>query len=160
MFLRTICTGIKLLTVVAVATAMTSTEGVHYPTVIAGEIPLYPSLARTAHITGTVRILLAVKDGSIINADVKSAEVQVTDPSHRAVYDDKARAIASRQLSEPSVANVKTWRFEPGSNASLTVTYIYRIEGDVTSSPENPIVELELPRFVRVTAKPFKPTRD
>jgi len=38
------------------------------------------------------------------------------------------------------------------------VTYVYQIEGEQTSLPENPKVELDLPRLVKVTAKPFKPT--
>ncbi len=36
--------------------------------------------------------------------------------------------------------------------------YVYQIEGEQTSLPENPKVELDLPRLVKVTAKPFKPT--
>jgi hypothetical protein len=38
------------------------------------------------------------------------------------------------------------------------VTYVYEIEGEETALPENPKVELDLPRFVKVTARPFKPT--
>jgi hypothetical protein len=36
------------------------------------------------------------------------------------------------------------------------VTYIYKIEGEQTPLPEDPKVELDLPRLVKVTAKPVK----
>jgi hypothetical protein len=38
------------------------------------------------------------------------------------------------------------------------VTYTFQIEGQETSAPENPRVELDLPLFVKVIARPFKPT--
>lgn len=102
------------------------------------ELPLYPPLARTAHITGTVEIQVIVEDGLVVEAQVKSR--------------------GSRFLSDPALANVKTWRFYVGDRATFLVTYIFRIEGEETALPENPRVELDLPLMVKVTARPFKPT--
>jgi hypothetical protein len=133
-------------------------EPVHYPKLIRADVPLYPSLARTAHITGDIQILVTVENGSVTDTQVRSAEVKVTDPSNQAVYDVRAREVASRQLSEPSLENLKTWRFEPEPTIRFAVTYVYRIEGETTSLPENPDVQLDLPRLIKVTARPFRPT--
>jgi hypothetical protein len=136
----------------------TAFEGTHYPRLVHAEIPLYPSLARTAHISGKVEIEATIEKGSVVDAHVKSAEIQVADPQNHAVYDSKARATASRYLSDPSLANLKTWQFESEDRSTFLVTYIYEIEGEQTLLPENPKVELDLPHLVKVTARPFKPT--
>ena len=74
------------------------------------------------------------------------------------MYGSQAKATASRYLSDPSLANLKTWQFESEDRATFLVTYIYEIEGEETALPENPKVELDLPRLVKVIARPFKPT--
>jgi hypothetical protein len=63
-------------------------------------------------------------------------------------------------LSLPSVANIKTWQFdpEPGGRTTFSVMYVYKIEGEQTPLPENPKIELDLPRVVKVTVRPFKPS--
>lgn len=99
---------------------------------------MYPPLARTAHISGTVEIQVTVEKGAVVDAQVKSS--------------------SSPFLSTPAVANVKTWQFQSEDRTSFPVTYVYQIEGKETSLPENPKVELDLPRLVRVTARPFKPS--
>jgi TonB family protein len=115
-----------------------ATQATHYPNLIRAELPLYPPLARAAHITGTVVIEATVEKGSVVETKVKSA----TSPA----------------LSNPAIANLKTWKFEPEGQATLVVTYVYEIRGKQTPLPQNPKVELDLPRFVKVTARPFKPT--
>jgi hypothetical protein len=57
----------------------------------------------------------------------------------------------------PSLDNLKTWKFLPEVQQTCAVTFIYRIEGDETSQPENPRVELDWPR-IKITVKPFKLT--
>lgn len=109
-----------------------------YPNLIRAEMPLYPPIARTSHISGTVEIQVTVEKGSVVNTQVKSS--------------------ASPFLTNPTVANVKTWQFESGDRATFIVKYVYKIEGRQTSVPENPRLELDLPRFVRITARPFKQT--
>jgi hypothetical protein len=61
-------------------------------------------------------------------------------------------------LSNPSLANLKTWQFQSEDRATFVVTYLFQIEGQETPLPENPKVELDLPLFVKVTARPFKPS--
>lgn len=114
-----------------------ASEATHYPNLVHAELPLYPPVARTAHISGTVEIQVTIEKGAVIDAQVKSG--------------------SSPYLSNPSLANVKTWQFQPEDRASFVVKYVYRIEGDQTPLPENPKVQLDLPRLVMVTAKPFKP---
>ena len=133
-------------------------EGTHYPRLIHAELPLYPPLARTAHISGKVKIEVTIEKGSVVDSHVKSAEIQISDPQGGAVYDSKAKAAASRYLSNPSLENLRTWRFESEARATFIVTYTYEIEGEQTPLPENPRVELDLPRLIKITARPFKPT--
>lgn len=135
-----------------------SAAGAHYPRLLHAELPLYPPLARSAHISGKVEIEVIVEKGSVVDAHVKSAEIQIADPENRTVYDSQAKAAASRYLSDPSLANIKSWQFDSGELSTFLVTYVYKIEGEETPLPENPKVELDLPYFVKVTARPFKPT--
>jgi hypothetical protein len=135
-----------------------SAESTHYPGLLHAELPLYPPLARSAHISGKVEIEVTVEKGSVVDTQVKSAEIQIADPQNRTVYDSKAKAAAARYLSDPSLANIKSWQFDPGERSTFLVTYAYEIEGEETPLPENPKVELDLPRLVKVTARPFKPT--
>lgn len=157
---RVICIFLAMVWTWGAAVADALPEPVHYPQLIRAEVPLYPPLARTAHVTGDVQILITIEDGLVTQAEIKSTDAHVSDPSHRASYDAQARAVAGRRLSEPSVANVKTWQFEPGSHAQIVVTYVYRIEGSVTASPESPQVQLDLPNSVRIVARPFRTTQD
>lgn len=115
-----------------------STQATPYPKLIQAELPLYPPIAQAAHIAGAVEIQVTVEKGAVVDAQVKSQ--------------------SSPYLSNPSVANVKTWQFQPGDRTTFLVKYVYRIEGEQTSVPENPKVELDLPSLVTVTAKPLKPT--
>lgn len=131
----------------------------HYPNLIGAELPLYPPIAWTAHISGTVEIQVTVEKGSVVDAQVKSVKIQIADPENRAVYDARAKLRVSPLLSNPSLANLKTWQFQSEGRTTFLVKYVYRIEGGETPLPENPKVELDLPRLVRVTVRPFKPTK-
>jgi hypothetical protein len=116
------------------------TEATHYPSVIHAEVPLYPPLAWTAHISGTVEIQVTVEKGSVVDAQVKSSSTK------------------NQLLSLRSVENVKTWQFQSEDRTTFLVTYVYKIEGEQTPLPENPKIELDLPRRVTITVRPFKPT--
>jgi hypothetical protein len=115
-----------------------SQEAINYPKLIYAELPLYPRVAWSSHITGTVEIQVTVVRGSVVGVQVKAS--------------------SSPFLTNPTVANVKRWKFESGSHTTFPVTYVYAIEGKQTPVPENPRLELDLPRVVRITARPFKPT--
>jgi hypothetical protein len=137
----------------------TPSEHTHYPNVIHAELPLYPPLTSTLRISGKVEIEATVEKGTVIEAQVKASEIKFSDPQKDPQYDSDARKkMASQFLSDPSLANLKTWRFRSEDRTTFLVTYVYRIEGEETALPENPRVELDLPRLVRITARPFKPT--
>jgi len=136
-----------------------SSEAAHYPSVIHADLPLYPPLTSTLRIGGTVKIEVTVEKGAIVEAHIESAEIKFSDPQKEKLYDAQAKERMAKQfLADPSLANLKTWQFRPEDRATFLVTYVYRIEGEETALPENPKVELDLPRLVKVTARPFKPT--
>lgn len=85
--------------------------------------------------------------------------VETQGAEKRAVKEEEQSKLLS-YLSLPSVGNVKTWQFdpEPGGRTTFSVMYIYKIEGEQTPLPENPKIELDLPRIVKVIVRPFKPS--
>ena len=128
---------------------------VHHPQLIRAEVPLYPPIARAAHITGSVEIQLVVEKGAVTDAQVKSVVIA----SHNgSPLNEEGTKKVGAYLSNPSLANVKTWQFQSEDRATFVVTYIFQIEGQETPLPESPKVELDLPLFVKVTARPVKPT--
>jgi len=148
--------GVFLLAVSAFGQSTADTPATHYPNLIHAEVPLYPPIARAAHITGTVDIQVTVEKGALVDAQVKSV---VLGPSNdRVVLNDEGKKKVGLYLSNPSLANVKTWQFQPEDRTAFLVTYVYKIEGEETPLPEAPKVELDLPRLVTITARPLKPT--
>jgi hypothetical protein len=73
------------------------------------------------------------------------------------VLNDEGTKKVGAYLSNPSLANLKTWQFQPEDRATFVVRYVFQIQGQETSLPENPKVELDLPLFVKVTARPSNP---
>ena len=136
----------------------TASEATHYPHILHADLPLYPPLASTMRISGIVKIEVTVEKGVVVEAHVKSVEIEFSDPEKNTLYDsDAKKKIGNQFLSNPSVANLKTWQFRSEDRATFLVTYVYKIEGEETALPENPKIELDLPRLVKITARPFKP---
>jgi hypothetical protein len=130
-----------------------NTELANCPPLSHAEVPLYPPIARLAHISGTVEIEVEANNGLVVDAEVKSIEVS----SHNGPpLTDEGKKKVGLYLSNPSVANVKTWQFQSEGHKKFLVKYIYRIEGEATPALENPRVELDLPS-VKITATPIKP---
>jgi hypothetical protein len=113
-------------------------EAEHYPNLIRADLPLYPPVARAAHVNGMVEIQVTVERGAVVDAQVKSS--------------------SSPLLTTSAVANVKTWQFQSEDRTTFPVTYVYQTEGEQTPLPENPKIELDLPHLVKITARPFKST--
>src|SRR5262249_34545631 len=112
-------------------------------------------------ISGSVTIEVTVEHGAIVEAQVKSAQITLADPHQDGRYDSEARKKMARQfLSEPALENLKTWQFRTEDRATFLVTFVYKIEGQETPLPENPKFELDLPQFVKITVRPFKPSCD
>jgi hypothetical protein len=120
-------------------------------------MPFYPAAAWTAHFGGSVEIEITVDQGVVVDARVKHGKIEAAAPGETEAMRGNEPTLLP-YLAVPSVENVKTWRFQPEARTTFLVTYVYKIEGTETLQPENPRVELDLPRFVRVTTRPFKPT--
>ncbi len=147
--------GLILLTSTWQATPNQKVAEDHYPQLIRAEVPMYPPIARAAHIADTVEIQVVVEMGAVMDAQVKSVVIE----SHNgSALNDEGTKKVGVYLSNPSLANLKTWQFQSEDRATFVVTYIFQIQGQETSLPENPKVELDLPLLVKVTARPFKPT--
>jgi hypothetical protein len=127
-------------------------EETHYPRVIHADLPLYPALGWALQLTGTVEIQVVVEKGAVVNAEVKSV---VLGPTRDRLNEEGKKKVGS-YLSDPALANLKTWQFQQEDSGIFTVRYIYRIEGEPTLVSGNPNVELDLPLLVKITARPLK----
>jgi TonB family protein len=105
--------------------------------VVHADVPLYPVVARMARLSGTVRVDVSVRKGTVVGVSVASH--------------------SSGALEHAAIANVKTWRFEPDCNGTLSVTYVYELEREQEFPPPNPHVDMRLPTYVRITAVPAAP---
>jgi len=97
------------------------------------DVPMYPQLARTARIFGTVQVRVTVKDGKVVSTEVQSGHPM---------------------LAPATVENIQTWRFHPLVNATFTTKFTYQLETKKPLDPQNPKVELQLPLLVKITAVP------
>jgi hypothetical protein len=84
----------------------------------------------------------------------------VIESHNGSVLNDEGTKKVGAYLSNPSLANLKTCQFESENRATFVVTYIFQIKGQEDIVARKPKVELALLLFVRVTARPFKPTCD
>jgi outer membrane biosynthesis protein TonB len=107
------------------------------PILVSASLPTYPPIWRAAHIQGNVVAFVTIKNGVVVGTKILSGE---------------------NHLDVSTIANLKTWQFEDGVNATITVTYTYEILGEPTEERTNPEVEI-LPNLdVRITARPVRPT--
>ena len=106
-------------------------------------LPLYPPIAKAAHVTGKVIVRITVKDGLIVQTDVLSKP---------------AVSSGGRFLESPTVENLKTWHFAADVSGAFTVTYTYEIAGTETDDPTNAKVEMLPSLDVKITGRPVKPT--
>lgn len=97
------------------------------------EVPMYPQLARTARIFGTVEVQVTVKDGHVAKTEVKSG---------------------APVLTQATVENIQSWRFYSLVNATFTTKFIYKLEEKKLLDPQNSKAELQLPLLAKITAVP------
>ena len=130
---------------------------IHCPRLTYAEVPFYPPVPWGMHFGGVVEIQIKIENGTIRDAQLKRATIEPQD-GDKDKYTKAAEDKLLPYLTTPSLNNLKIWRFVPEQQGKFVVTFIYRLEGEETLEPETPKVELELP-IIRVTARPFKPTR-
>ena len=108
---------------------------VRYPFLVHGDLPVYPNLAKTARITGTVQIRVTVENGEVVGT--------VTISGHRLFVD-------------AATDNIKSWKFDKTVRTTFVTTFIYQLDGESeeTNEPSNPKLDLELPSLAKITARP------
>ncbi len=115
------------------------------PHLIGGEIPSYPAIARAARVSGTIKVRVAVESGRITKLDVLGA---------KGASGSQVLEHGSRILTDPTLANLKSWRFDSSVNTSFDVLYTYVLTGDPTYPPDNPGIEISPSLDVTITATP------
>jgi TonB family protein len=126
------------LTIVLVGCAGTSAYGQRLYVTHAQVPTIYPPLALSGRMGGTVRVSVTVKQGTVANATVLSTS-------------------GANGFEEATTANIRSWQFALGVDTTFVTTFVYEVRGTVTEGSQNPRVELDLPIHVRIIASPVKP---
>jgi hypothetical protein len=109
------------------------------PFLLDGKMPVYPSLARQARISGKVRFRVKIEKGVV-------KDVQLIHSDHPLLVD-------------PTLRNILTWRFEESATVNVETEFVYELlRKEEVAASENPVVELRIPTRVRLVAKPVRPT--
>lgn len=132
-----------ILTVSASGQTTSKTPAPAVPILQGSVLPMYPPIAKAAHVTGRVVVRVTIKEGLMVQTDVLSKP---------------AVASGGRLLESATIENLKTWRFAADVTGTFTVTYTYEISGTDTAEPTNAKVEMLPSLDVRITARPVKPT--
>jgi outer membrane biosynthesis protein TonB len=108
---------------------------VRYPFLAHGDLPLYPALAKSARIIGTVQVRVTVENGEVVG---------YAQPSGHPL------------LVSATIDNIKSWKFDKTVRTTFTTTFIYQLDGESeeTEEPSNPKLDLELPSLAKITARP------
>ena len=104
------------------------------PRIVHAEVPFYPRLALMARIQGEVVADFTVNDGIVTDAKARSGHPLLT---------------------QPTIDNIRTWRFSTDFSGKLSTTFEYRLGTDPGCNWQNPKVELHLPTAVVVTGGPI-----
>ena len=137
-----VLSSVVLMTISAVGQTSQPAAAPAVPILQGAALPVYPPIAKAAHVTGKVIVRVTVKDGLVVKTDVLSK----LDPS------------GQRFLETPTVENLKTWHFAADVTGAFTLTYTYEISGKETDEPTNARVEMLPSLDVKITARPVKPT--
>lgn len=110
-------------------------EGICVRDVVA---PDYPPLAEMANLQGSIKVAIEIND----QGTVQSAKASGGNP------------ILLREVER----NAKQWTFrflpdEPKSPHGLTVTYVFKLQGEPVDHPRSPMVVFHLPDTVEITAE-------
>lgn len=138
---------IACLGVVFYTTAYAQSSAV-VPRLRSADLPRYPPIAEAAKITGWVKVSLSIVQGRVTNARVVEAEAR--DDKH--VWKDGLPL-----LNTPTLTYLRTWKFDSDVEKIFEITVSYRIIGDATDEPTNPLIEVSPSLDVVVTARPVKP---
>ena len=105
------------------------------PLVVAGEMPLYPIMARAARVQGVVKIKVTTDGKKVTAADVESGPPM---------------------LAKFAKDNILTWEFSQHKPTMFVTTFEYVIEEPAQCDYSNDALTLKLPLEVRISAKGLK----
>jgi hypothetical protein len=127
------CARLTLVFAIGIAGIVTSgqDEKTALPSLISGAIPLYPPLARTAHVQGIVRLHIST-DGKRVSAVVSSGPPM---------------------LIKAAEANVRTWEFKVHNPTTFDATFRYTVLPESACELDNGTVVLHLPTEAEITVK-------
>jgi hypothetical protein len=130
--------GLLLLAIAPVALAQANANAQRPPRLLDCSRPWYPLVARAAQVHGSVKVLLTVQSGSVINARILDDRESPSLSRAKGVIDDTVTVTTSNYsvlakqvglLADATLANVRTWRFADTVNQHLPVTYTYSMNG-------------------------------
>lgn len=120
-----------LVLAVSITTAIyPQSQNIALPTVSFAAVPLYPPLARAAHVEGVIHVEVTTDGAKVVAARSKDSY---------------------KILADAAEENAKTWKFATHDPTTFTVTYRYRL---VVEPKGNPTVILRLPTEVEVLTMP------
>lgn len=105
------------------------------PLVVAGEMPLYPIIARAARVQGVVKIKVTTDGKKVTSVDVESGPPM---------------------LVKFAKENILTWEFTQHKPTTFVSTFEYVIEEPAQCDYSNDALTLKLPLEVRISAKGLK----
>jgi hypothetical protein len=115
--------------------AVAQNAHVALPRVTAAAVPLYPSLARYANVSGTVHVKITTNGERVLIAKALDGP---------------------KILRDAAVDNALTWRFSLHDPTTFTLTYAYIFDPELKlDDPESPEVVLRLPTRVEVRMLPY-----
>jgi hypothetical protein len=105
------------------------------PLVVAGEMPLYPIMARAARVQGVVKIKVTTNGKKVTAAEVESGPPM---------------------LAKFAKKNILTWEFNAHKPTTFVTTFDYVIEEPAQCDYTNAALTLKLPLEVRISVKGLK----
>lgn len=105
------------------------------PLVVAGEMPLYPIMARAARVQGVVKIKVTTDGKKVTAVDTESGPPM---------------------LLKFAKENILTWKFSAHKPSTFVTTFEYVIEEPAQCVYSNNAVALRLPLEVRISTKGLK----
>ncbi len=123
----------------AYSTAVAQESKVALPRVAGAAVPLYPPLARAAHVQGVVHVKITTDGQRAVTAHAEDGP---------------------KLLATAAEENARTWQFAVHEPTTFTVTYHYKLVPGMKGNADNPEVVLRLPTEVEVRTLPMPPIVD
>lgn len=116
------------------------------PVISTAAVPLYPEIAQSARVQGSVRIRVTTDGERVTHIENLSLEQRKPKPT-REVSPEFQHAY--RVLPQSAEQNVRTWTFLRSKPTSFVVTYRYRFVDDADT--KNPKVSMSFPTDIEIS---------